>query len=284
MKILSALVIFCIAGLISTSSAQEIPTPVKAKLVSNIQSIKPGDSFMLGVLFEIDPGWHIYWKFPGETGLPTKVEFNLPNGYQAEEVMWPIPSSYVKPDGGADYGYENSVLLWADIQVPPSLKNEGTSEIGVQISWVSCKEICIPGNKSLVYDLKISDETSWNGEDLFSEWHNFLPLVLSNRENPFDFEVTTKKADSDIINVSLVVKHKEHNGEIDYYPNPGNSLIVQNLKSAKSDNVDTTKITFDVIAEEGVVLSENVLDGLIVYSEKNGKRSAVEMKIDLNGT
>lgn len=284
MKILSALLIFFIGGLISTSSAQEIPTPVKAKLVSNIQSIQPGDSFKLGVLFEIDPGWHIYWKYPGETGLPTKVEFNLPNGYQAGELMWPIPSTYVKPDGGVDYGYEKSVLLWTDIQVPSSLKNEESTEIGVQIFWVSCKEICIPGNENLAYDVKISKETKWNGDDVFSEWHNSLPLLLSNRENPFKFEVATKKADNDIINVTLVVKYKEKTGEINYFPNPGNSLIVQNLKSVRSEDGDATEIVFDVSAEEGVVLSENVLDGLIVYSEKKGKRSAVEMKIDLNDT
>lgn len=284
MKILSALVIICIVGLVSTSFAQEIPTPVKAKLVSNIQSIKPGDSFKLGVLFEIDPGWHIYWKYPGETGLPTKVEFNLPNGYQAGELMWPIPSSYVKPDGGVDYGYENSVLLWTDIQVPSSINNEASAKIGIEVFWVSCKEICIPGSKNLVYDVKISKETKWTGEDLFSEWHNLLPLVLSNRENPFKIKVTRVKAENDTLDVELLVTYKEKTGEIKFYPNPVGSLIVKNLKSDKLENSETTKITFEITANDEPILSDKFLQGLIVYTDSKGSRSAVEMKIDLNDT
>jgi hypothetical protein len=59
MRSILALMILFVAAFITTSFAQEIPTPVRAKLVSNIDRVAPGESFNLGVLFDIDPGWHI---------------------------------------------------------------------------------------------------------------------------------------------------------------------------------------------------------------------------------
>lgn len=283
MRSMLALFILFSSVLITSTLAQDIPTPVRAKLVSNVESIKPGDSFKLGVLFEIDPGWHIYWKYPGETGLPTKIKFNLPNSYQAGELMWPIPKAFKKTDGGMDYGYENSVLLWTDIQVPPDAQIGTSSKIETQVSWVSCKEICIPGKKSLVSDLKIGEETSFSGNDLFSKWSNSLPLQKSDTENPFKIEIITKKTSGDTLTVNLLVGHIENVGEINYFPKPPNFLTVQNLKSVKSENDNKTKISFDLVAE-GRVISEKNLEGLIFYTNGKGKHIAVEMKIDLNDT
>ena len=80
------------------------------------------------------------------------------------------------------------------------------------------------------------------------------------------------------------MKNKTHNGEIEYYPTPEGSLVIQNLKYLKSEDRKVTEISFDVQTQDGVLLSESVLDGLIVYSDDKKKRSAVEIKIDFNDT
>ena len=54
---------------------------VKATLVADVSSIQPGQRFRLGVLYRIEPGWHIYWKYPGDSGIPTKIEWQLPQGF-----------------------------------------------------------------------------------------------------------------------------------------------------------------------------------------------------------
>lgn len=284
MRSLLVLMTFFLAGLVTTSLAQEVPTPVKVKLVSNTDTVKPGDSFKLGVLLDIDPGWHIYWKYPGETGLPTKLEFAVPEGYQVSEVMWPVPSVYNKDNGGKDFGYDTSVLLWTDIKVPSNVQINKSAKIEIQISWISCKEICIPGKENLVYDATVSEQTKLAGEGLFSKWHNYLPVVIGDRENPFNFSVVTTQLGDDMAKVVLEVKNKAHNGEIEYYPNPDDSLVIQNLKYIKSEDSEVTEISFDVQTQDGVLLSESALGGLIVYSAGKKKRSAVEIKIDFNDT
>jgi len=283
MKSILVLMTFFVAGLITTSFAQEVPTPVRVKLVSNIDRVKPGESFDLGVLFDIDPGWHIYWKYPGETGLPTKIEFDIPDGYQAGGIIWPIPSAYNKTDGGTDFGYESSVMLWTNIKVPSNVQIDKSANIETQVSWISCKEICIPGKATLNFAAKLGERKSSNSEALFTAWSDSIPISLTDSKDTFEIEVRKINSADQQVKVELNLKSTPQNKKIEYYPNPDDGLLVQNLRYIKSEHNVVTEINFDVKTQDGVVLSEKVLDGLIVYYDE-GKRSAVEMKIEFNDT
>ncbi len=170
----SVLFLIFLCGFITQSYAQEIPDPVEAKLVSDVKTVKSGEQFNLGVLFDIDPGWHIYWKNPGDTGLPTEVNFIVPKNYVAGELNWPSPDTFKNSRGGTDYGYEKSVLLWIQIDVPQNARVNSVDKIVAEASWISCKEICIPGKVSLEYDLSIGDFREPGNEDLFSKWQDRL--------------------------------------------------------------------------------------------------------------
>ena len=64
---------------------------VKAALIADVSSIQPGQRFRLGVLYRIEPGWHIYWKYSGDSGIPTKIEWQLPEGFTIHDLQWPLP-------------------------------------------------------------------------------------------------------------------------------------------------------------------------------------------------
>ncbi|MCZ6468881.1 MAG: protein-disulfide reductase DsbD family protein, partial [Candidatus Dadabacteria bacterium] len=269
------LLLFIFAGLIVPSFAQEVPTPVRAKLVSDIAAVKPGESFNLGVLMEIDPGWHVYWEYPGETGLPTRVQFKAPDGFNTEELKWPIPKAYHKPQGGIDFVYENTLLLWTNIDVPLNAELNSSFEINAAVSWISCKEICIPGKANLKFDAKVEDLRKPAETALFSAWQNSLPHILSESEIPFNVEVSPIKSDEERVRVGVTLASKSNADKIEYYPNPGDFLIVQNLKYVTLPDNKKTEISFEVKAKNGVQLSETVLDGLIVFTNISGKRSGV---------
>ncbi len=168
----SIFILLLVLGHIIPSNAQEIPKPVKAELVSDISEVKPGDSFNLGVLFKIDPGWHIYWRNPGDSGLPTTVEFMVPTDYKTGALNWPAPQVFQNNQGGTDYGYADTVLLWSSIEVPENANVNSQAVVEAQLSWLSCKEICIPGKANLKYDIKIGNLTNSANEYLFSKWLN----------------------------------------------------------------------------------------------------------------
>jgi len=55
------------------------------------QGVQAGQTFWLGLKIEHAPHWHTYWQNPGDSGLPTQLNWQLPAGLQAGEIAWPLP-------------------------------------------------------------------------------------------------------------------------------------------------------------------------------------------------
>ena len=70
---------------------------VRASLISDVNSIAPGQKFRVGVLYRIEPGWHVYWKYSGDSGIPTKIEWQLPQGFKVGDLQWPLPMRDKEP-------------------------------------------------------------------------------------------------------------------------------------------------------------------------------------------
>src|SRR5215510_5292145 len=66
---------------------------VRVELLSETQSVRPGDAFTIALRQQIAPGWHTYWGVnPGDSGEPTRIEWHLPAGLTAGEIDWPYPT------------------------------------------------------------------------------------------------------------------------------------------------------------------------------------------------
>jgi DsbC/DsbD-like thiol-disulfide interchange protein len=115
----------------------------KVSLVAENNSLQPGKTALVGVLFDLEKGWHIYWVNPGDSGEPPKIQWQLPAGFQAKEIRWPTP---VRLGAGKviDYGYEGRVLLPVPIQVPASYQPAKPVALSADIRYLICREVCIP--------------------------------------------------------------------------------------------------------------------------------------------
>src|SRR5271165_3480653 len=110
------------------SNAQLPAEPhLKVELMSEQATSPPGKPLWVGLLFRLEPGWHIYWQNPGDSGEPPKVQWNLPTGFAASSIRWPQP---IRLGSGSvvDYGYEGQVLLMAPIQRSSSRKRDIASK------------------------------------------------------------------------------------------------------------------------------------------------------------
>src|SRR3954451_15925579 len=88
---------------------------VKAELLANTTAVVPGKPFTAGLLLHMVPGWHTYWKFPGDAGIPTELKWKLPSGWKTGEIQWPIPLKLNEPGDIQIYGYHDEVLLMQEI-------------------------------------------------------------------------------------------------------------------------------------------------------------------------
>jgi DsbC/DsbD-like thiol-disulfide interchange protein len=118
-------------------------THAKVSLIAENNSLRPGQTAMVGVLFDLEKGWHIYWVNPGDSGERPKIKWQLPPGFQAKEIRWPTP---VRLGAGTviDYGYEGQVLLPVPIQVPADYKAVKPVTLSADIRYLICREVCIP--------------------------------------------------------------------------------------------------------------------------------------------
>ncbi len=147
--------------LIASAQAQvyQGKTLVTASLVSDTTAIVPGKPFQVGVLLEMAPGWHSYWEYPGDAGLPTSIAWTLPNGFVAGPIQWPLPHRFVEPGDIEVYAYKDKVLLLTAI-VPPAEIAEKTVILRAKVDWLVCEEICIPGSANLELSLPVAPQAA----------------------------------------------------------------------------------------------------------------------------
>ena len=132
-------------------------SPIKASLACETQKIVSAKPFTLFVVFDIEPGWHIYYKDPGQSGMPTQVDLTLPKSFTAQPLSWP-PAERFKEAGIVTYGYTKKVRLSTIITPSKDLKSGDLVSIKAAAKWLACKHSCVPGSSSFLLDLKVQSK------------------------------------------------------------------------------------------------------------------------------
>jgi DsbC/DsbD-like thiol-disulfide interchange protein len=152
----ACLVRFITAVCACTGICASAPAPVphaRIDLVSEQSTLQAGETSYLGLQFDLEPGWHIYWINAGDSGQPPVVRWSAPQGVSVGEFVWPVPQR-LQTGPLVDYGYEGSVLLMAPVRAGPS--TAGMAHIEAQVRLVVCREVCIPGKAALGIGLTVS--------------------------------------------------------------------------------------------------------------------------------
>jgi thiol:disulfide interchange protein DsbD len=110
--------------------------------------------FTLGIRLKMEPHWHTYWKFPGDSGLPTRMRWALPEGWSAAPFEWPYPQA-IPAAPLMSYGYEGEVTLLVSVTPPKDLSPGSTATVGGRLDWLECKDVCLPGKAPLDVQLPV---------------------------------------------------------------------------------------------------------------------------------
>ncbi len=126
----------------------------RVELVSETQSLDPGKPFVIGVEFQLDPGWHIYWINAGDSGESPKVQWKLPPGLKAGAIQWPAPQRLPAPPL-VNYGYENHVLLIVPFEGAENLEAGKDLKLKADLRWLVCREVCMPGKAHVALTIPV---------------------------------------------------------------------------------------------------------------------------------
>lgn len=140
--------LLCSLLALSTGWAQTavVNTPhVRAELVAHAPNgVQAGQALWLGLQLQHESGWHTYWRNPGDSGLPTQLTWQLPQGLDAGEVLWPLPNK-LRAGSLTNYGFESTTLLAVPVTVSSLFRSSGQSvDVALHANWLVCKLECIP--------------------------------------------------------------------------------------------------------------------------------------------
>lgn len=168
-----------------TSGSNSLPLPEKAvsvDMVADHDFIQPGESIRIGFRFDVADPWHLYWVNPGNTGMPTEVEWELPDGFRVDELQFPTPKRYSNA-GMVDYIIEGEFLIWTTLQTSKDFQPGGSVIISARVSWLACNQICIPGEKHLSIPLRVASPGQENSASskavVFENLRDQVPLNIS---------------------------------------------------------------------------------------------------------
>lgn len=203
---------------------------VQISIISDQTEVSGGETLRLGLVQNIHDGWHTYWLNPGDSGTPTSITWELPDGFKASELEWPAPQKI--PFGPlTNYGYEEQVTLLQNLTLPDTLP-EGAITLNGRVDLLVCHDICVPERHEV--SLILNGDTQGMPDSIreatkrlpsardiitdavFGEKGDILELSFSSNDTkmPLDVEYRLAPEDWGSIENSAKAKTKHEDGRL----------------------------------------------------------------------
>jgi thiol:disulfide interchange protein len=258
--VLTVLTMWAVAAF---AAAPTPPSPlVRVELLSEAQSVRPGETFWVALRQQIHPGWHTYWGVnPGDAGEPTRVEWSLPAGFTAGEIAWPYPARF--PVGIAmSYGYEHEVVLPIPLTAPRDAAPGTTVALRGQASWLVCEKVCVPEETPIALSLPVASEAPRpdpRGAARIAEARRRVPAA-----SPWPASFTAT-AETVTLTVAATELAPERVAEVWFYPARWGAIDHAAPQAAR---LEPGRITLEVKRGQLAEATGAPLDGVLVVAER----------------
>ena len=246
------------------------------KLLLSHDVAKPGSTVMAGLALTMDDGWHTYWINAGEAGFATSVEWKLPKGVTAGQVQWPMPGKFTA-FGSIGYGYHDKTILLVPLAIAADIA-PGQATISGKVSWLECKELCIPRDQQVSAKLVIAGTAKLSADA--------AELDATKKKLPkADVRLAVKAwwdgaVKDDERTLLIEFDAGQAGADADFFSMPSESFDVSPESEVTASAATRVRIKKTVTKFEGAWPSE--LAGLAVRNLKDhGKTEAFEVKFPI---
>ena len=159
MRSLRALILLLLTLLGANGALAQLPTPGKnaiaSRLVAETDTPAAGSVVTVALVMTPDKGWHGYWKNPGDSGVETQVDWQLPSGVTAGPLQYPVPDRLIV-SGLMNYVYEGPYAQLVDVRIPAGLAPGTPLPLRGKLDYLACtKEVCVPESAQVALDLSV---------------------------------------------------------------------------------------------------------------------------------
>jgi len=231
---------------------------VHVQLIAPNAQLSPGTPNNAGLYFKLEPGWHVYWKNPGDAGEPPHIKWTLPQGITAGPLQFPVPKRL--PLGPLmDFGYEDEVLFPIQLDVAGGASS-GPATLHAKVDWLVCRGSCIPEKTELEITRSIGAGTSANtpvqpDHDIWARLANKLPQPL-----PASLKVGFVPTASGF-RLTVITGHRET--EASFFP--ADADILSN-PAPQAASPTPNGFTLDLKKDESLAANPKQLQGLLELS------------------
>lgn len=250
------------------------PSSVKVELIQEEETVLPGRSFWVALHLKIDDGWHVYWKNPGDIGMPLQVDWKLPAGFEAGPLQWPFPEKFTTADM-VGFGYEGEVMLLSQITAPESLKEGSQHELAAKVEWLVCSSMmCQPGSATANLTAKVGTAPPQAKSDLaalFADARSKLPTSK--------MKVSTKRKDGIVqLEVPQLKNQSVSNSVVGAYFFPEDQDVIDHSVDPTVAMTDDDSVSYIVNLKEKdeVGVPRKTLKGVLVLHTTNGEDNHVQ--------
>ncbi len=232
---------------------------IQVRLTPATTSVTPGSTVLIGLEQTIIPNWHTYWQNPGDSGVATQIEWQLPQGVTAGPIQWPLPSRF-KVGTITNYGYADKVTLLSTISIPPSAKIGSQLPVRAKASWLVCEEICIPQQAELGLTLTVAASVST------SATHPSVGQAIAQLPQPSPWSTTYRQADGNIqLDIASPALQAHKLKDIWFYPHVWGHIdhgAAQDIRSYSEG------MTLNLKVGESPIKADTPLSGVLVFTEQ----------------
>lgn len=264
-KILLLLVTFAITFNLSLSE-ENYDDLVEVSLASNVEQIQIGSDFYVLVKLDVSDEWHVYWKNPGDSGLPTYIEWDVPNGVKkVGGLIWQIPKR-IEFSGMINYGLEGDVYLLQKFTTERSIKLDKI-KIKADVSWLVCKEVCIPQDESVSIEIAVGNQFKKSSSD------KLVNELLASAPKNFESSSSTFEIDDEELSIELKDRPMDMAEVSDIYLITEG--IIDNTKPVEIEN-ESDEVEAEMSISPYIDATPVELELLVLYKGKKGKMKSYE--------
>jgi len=260
------LALFCLPLMVKAASLGRTDH-VEAELISQYDQLQAGQEFYVALRIKMIPHWHTYWKNPGDSGLPTTIDWTLPEGVSAGKIVWPIPEAI--PFGPlTNYGYEGEIFLPVKITTD-QLSATDQITLEADVNWLVCKEVCIPENVKLDLTIPLAAEAVQNPV-------SYEKIEQTLQAQPYDLGVFAtigqmgEQIELTVEDGNLAAAHGEGMiRNLHFFPDE-DTLINHAAPQAITWNEEGFVLTVGASQTSSLALSKPQVTGLLALEENRG--------------
>ena len=223
-------------------------------------AVAPGETFRVVLRQQINEGWHTYWRNPGDSGEPTQLTWQSPNGWQVGDLQFPTPEA-VPFATLVNFGYEGEVLFPIEITAPANARAGDAANFSVEVYALVCADICIPEVSNITLSVPIaaqgSDDPTWAARIASAV------QALPRREPGVDARITAGAP----ARLSVTLANAGSIRNVRFFPFSADSMLAS---APQHPRVGASGVSFDIGGGVDPNVGQAPLQGVIAYEVQSG--------------